>query len=123
MAKVSDLTAGRFMTSDDIVDGTRCTLNRIEEDTAMDPKTSTENTVHVAYFNDMSGKPIGKEVQGKVQGMILNKTNLRKLGELGIEDTDDPIPEDFPVLELYLVDTSMGQGTRLKASPDQDLVF
>lgn len=111
MTKISELTQGRFMGADDVTDGTVVKLVGFDKVEARDPKTGKDGEVEVCLFQDSNGNELK-------QSLIITKTRGKNLGEMGIVDTELPIPDDFPLVELVLVDTQLGQGIRMKAAGD-----
>lgn len=88
MAKLTDLTSGNYLKSADIgAQEVSVTLERIDAEKMPDQDGKVGDIKHVAYF------------VGKAKGIVLNKTNLNVLQEMGLEDTD-VIPPNFAMI-LY----------------------
>ena len=105
--KMSELTSGNYLSAAEL-EGRDVTvqLERIDFETMQQREGQGTEQKPVAYF------------LGKTKGLVLNKTNLRALEEMGLEDTDQ-IPAKFPKLMLYTVETQMGKGLRLRVTDGQ----
>jgi len=108
--KMSELTSGNYLSAAELEGrDVPVQLERIDFETMQHREGQGTEQKPVAYF------------LGKTKGLVLNKTNLRALEEMGLEDTDQ-IPANFPKLMLYTVETQKGPGLRLRVvTPGSDM--
>ena len=107
MAKLADLTSGNYLKSADIKGReVPVTLSHITAEKMPDLDGKVGATKHIAYF------------AGKDKGIVLNKTNLGILQEMGLEDTD-AIPPNFNLILFVMQVPFQGQmvdGLRMRAA-------
>ena len=96
MARIEDLLSGQYLKASDLIGREAVVrLSHMTEEQMPEQDGKAGEMKYVAYF------------VGKQKGVVLNKTNIGVLSDLGLEDTEH-IPPDFPALVLYSVKVQFG---------------